>query len=250
MTTTLRIENLWAGYGPATALFGISAEVAAGSVLAVLGANGAGKSTLARVLSGLVPVRAGQVLFDGVDVTGWSAHRLRREGIVHLPEGRGVFTTLSVADNLRMAVATLPRRDRPAAVDRAYELFPALHARRTRPAGVLSGGEQQMLSLSRALVLAPRLLVADELSLGLAPRMVEAVFDGLRRAREAGTTIVMIEQFVHRALGFADMALVLQRGKITWAGAAGDAGDTFLEQYLGATAPESPPTTSDERSRR
>ena len=230
----LRVEGLCVQYAEATALAGVSFELAAGQALAVLGPNGAGKSSLARALSGLVRPSSGTIELNGDDITRWAGHRIRRTGMVHLPESRGVFRALTVTDNLHMAASALPTRQaRRQAVERSFELFPAIARRRRQPAGLLSGGEQQMLSLARALATSPSLLVADEMSLGLAPIMVDVVFDGLQRARQAGVTVVMIEQYVHRALGFADRCIVLQRGVVAWEGPANIAKDEVLRHYLG-----------------
>jgi ABC-type branched-subunit amino acid transport system ATPase component len=232
--SALVVENLSVHYGDAVALSGVSFSIGAGRALAVLGANGAGKSSLARAVSGLVRPSDGQITLDGQDTSNWAAYRIRRAGVVHLPEGRGVFRDLTVMDNLRMAVAFLGNRQaRREGVDRAMELFPPLAARRRQEAGLLSGGEQQMLSLARALATSPKLLIADEMSLGLAPQMVDLVFDGLERARQAGVTVVMIEQYVHRALAFADECIVLQRGTLAWKGPASAAGGELLRHYLG-----------------
>ncbi|ODU30365.1 MAG: ABC transporter ATP-binding protein [Pseudonocardia sp. SCN 73-27] len=218
-------------------MFGLDLAARGGSALAVLGPNGAGKSTLGRAVAGLVPVCSGRVWFDGQDITGWAAHRVRRAGLAYIPEGRGIFPGLSVLDNLRMAVRQLPsKKARETAIDAAYGLFPVLEQRRDQRAGSLSGGEQQMLALGRVLVVGPKLIVADEMSLGLAPLMVNAVFDGLATAREDGVTVVLIEQFVHRALAFADDCAVISRGQVTWSGPAAEAGPQVLEQYLGAAA--------------
>jgi branched-chain amino acid transport system ATP-binding protein len=212
----------------------VSLRVPAGTALAVLGANGAGKSTLARAVSGLVRPAGGTVVFNGQDTTAWPAHLVRRAGLVHLPEGRGVFRSLTVNDNLRMAASVLPdRAARQAAIQRAFDLFPVLGSRRRQVARLLSGGEQQMLSLARALVTSPTLLVADELSLGLAPMVVDAVFEGLARARADGATVIMIEQYVDRALAFADDCLVLQRGRVAWTGPSSEARGEVLRHYLG-----------------
>jgi branched-chain amino acid transport system ATP-binding protein len=203
-------------------------------VLAVLGPNGAGKSSLARAVSGLVRPYSGRVVVDGQDVSSASAFTIRRAGVVHLPEGRGVFRSLSVIDNLKMAVASVEgRQARRDSLELALATFPVLASRRRQVAGSLSGGEQQMLSLARALATSPKLLVADEMSLGLAPKMVDLVFEGLERARQAGVSIVMIEQYVHRALAFADDCLVLQRGVLAWKGPASQAGGELLSRYLG-----------------
>jgi branched-chain amino acid transport system ATP-binding protein len=230
----LTVDDLWVTYGDAVALTGVTFAVDGGKALAVVGANGAGKSSLARAVSGLVRPAAGRVLLAGEDITSWPAYRVRKAGLVHLPEGRGVFRNLTVVDNLKMAAAALDRREeRREAVDLALEIFPPLAARRRQEARLLSGGEQQMLSLARALATAPRILVADEMSLGLAPQMVDLVFDGLARARDAGVTVIMIEQYVHRALEFADECLVLQRGQLVWQGPASAAHGEILRHYLG-----------------
>ena len=230
----LTVDNLSVRYGDAVALNGVSFSISEGRALAVLGANGAGKSSLARAISGLVPSAGGRVEFAGRNITKRSPHRIRRMGLVHLPEGRGVFRGLSVMDNLRMAAGTMEsRRARRDAVELALEIFPGLASRRGQTAGLLSGGEQQMLSLARALATSPKLIIADEMSLGLAPLVVDLVFDGLVRARSAGVTVIMIEQYVHRALGFADDCLVLQRGTIAWQGSAQDAHGEVVRHYLG-----------------
>lgn len=231
----LRVHDVSARYGRAQALSGVSFEIPANSSVAVLGPNGAGKSTLARVLSGLVPASSGCIELAGTDLTGSSPTAMRRAGMVHLPEGRGVFRTLTVSENLRMAT-TLDRRARSAALDRAFTIFPVLGDRRRQLAGTLSGGEQQMLSLARALMVDTKLVIADEMSLGLAPLMVDAVFDGLARAREAGVSVLMIEQFASRALAFADHAFIMQRGSVAWSGPAAQAGDELLHRYLGTAA--------------
>ena len=231
---SLSVENLCVHYGEATALTRVSFEVGAGKAVAVLGANGAGKSSLAHAVAGLVRPSEGRIALGADEISGAPAYRIRRAGVVYLPETRGIFRTLTVMDNLRMAARPLPdRRLRKAAVERSLELFPALAERRRLPARLLSGGEQQMLSLARALAVFPKVLVADELSLGLAPTIVDIVFDGLARAREAGVTLIMIEQYVHRALDFADECLVLQRGELVWSGPADDAHDEVLRHYLG-----------------
>jgi branched-chain amino acid transport system ATP-binding protein len=229
----LEINGLDVHYGSSQALFDVSLTVAPGSVLAVLGTNGAGKSTLARAVSGLVAPSAGGVRFGGRDITGLPAHRVRRLGLTYIPEGRGIFPGLSVNDNLRMAVAQEPRQDRAQAIDRAVERFPVLGRRRTQRAGSLSGGEQQMLALARALAVSPQLVIADELSLGLAPLVAESVFESLEDARRAGITIVLSEQFVHRALSMADQCVILTRGRVTWSGPAAEAGEEVIDQYLG-----------------
>jgi branched-chain amino acid transport system ATP-binding protein len=229
----LRIEDLDVRYGTSQALFGVSLDVAPGSVLAVLGANGAGKSTLARSISGLVRPFGGRIFFDGADITGKPAHRVRKLGLTYIPEGRGVFPGLTVMDNLRMAVAQEKRSERAEAIDRAISLFAVLGSRRTQLAGSLSGGEQQMLALARAVAVLPKLIIADEMSLGLAPQIVETVFQSLEETRRSGVTIVLSEQFVHRALSLADTCVILTRGRIGWRGDASDAGPEIIDRYLG-----------------
>jgi len=229
----LAVKNLDVRYGSSRALFGVSLSVAPGSVLAVLGANGAGKSTLARAVSGLVPPTGGRVWFDGADITGMPAYRIRKLGLTYIPEGRGIFPGLSVLDNLRMAVGREKRHERAAAIDRAIDRFPVLGHRRGQRAGSLSGGEQQMLALARALAVSPKLVIADEMSLGLAPIVTESVFQGLEEARQSGITIVLTEQFVHRALAMADNCVILTRGQVGWAGPASEAGQQVIDRYLG-----------------
>jgi branched-chain amino acid transport system ATP-binding protein len=232
----LRVEDLDVRYGSSHALFGVSVSVEPGTVLAVLGANGAGKSTLARAVSGLVPSTSGRVFFDGHEITGQPAHRIRKLGLTYIPEGRGIFPGLSVVDNLRMAVAQEKRHARAAAIDR----FPVLGQRRTQRAGSLSGGEQQMLALARALAVSPKLIIADEMSLGLAPIVTESVFQGLEEARQSGITIVLTEQFVHRALAMSDACVILARGQVGWFGPASEAGQEVIDRYLGDAEPATP----------
>ncbi len=232
--SSLTVEGLCVRYGDATALSGVSFDIGAGETLAILGANGAGKSSLARALSGLVPPFAGSIVFGGREIGGWPAHRVRRAGIVYLPESRGIFPGLTVTENLRMAACSLEgRRLRRESLEHAFEIFPALGSRRRQLARLLSGGEQQMLSLGRALATFPKLMIVDELSLGLAPLLVDVVFEGLTRARQEGVTVVMIEQYVHRALEFADHCLVLQRGETAWSGPTSEARGEVLRHYLG-----------------
>jgi branched-chain amino acid transport system ATP-binding protein len=232
----LAVNNLRVRYGPALALDDVTFQVTAGQALAVLGPNGAGKSTLARAVSGLVPAQAGTVHFDGANVTSRPAHHIRRRGLVYLPEGRGIFPALTIVENLRMAAALLPRDGRKTAIEHGLEIFPNLAARRGMKAGMLSGGEQQMLSLCRAFIVRPKLIAADELSLGLAPKLVELVFESLARLKQDGVTIVLVEQFVHRALEFADHAVLLYRGSVAWQGPADSAKHEVLARYLGEAA--------------
>ena len=192
----------------------MSLSVAAGSVTALVGPNGAGKSTIARVVTGLVPLTKGRVLFAGEDVTGLPTWKLVRLGVAHAPEGRSVFATLDVEDNLRLTfMRALGRKGAGEALARAFERFPRLADRRRQLAGTLSGGEQRMLALARVLAVPPKLLVVDELSLGLAPRVVDDVYRALREIRDAGTSLLVIEQQLPRALELAEQLVVLRKGR-------------------------------------
>jgi branched-chain amino acid transport system ATP-binding protein len=232
----LEVDTLSVAYGEARALFDVSVSLDAGRAVAVLGANGAGKSSLAAAIVGLVRPAGGHVRLDGADITRWPSHRVSRAGVAYVPEGRGIYPHLSVFDNLRaMLRYAVPKEDRVRALDRAVELFPVLGSRRKQAAGTLSGGEQQMLSLARVLAAPPKLLIADEMSLGLAPLMVDMVFESLDRAKAAGVTILLVEQYVERALALADDAIVLLQGAVAWSGAAVDARAAALDSYLGTT---------------
>ncbi len=239
----LEVRDLDVNYGSSQALFSVSVSVQPGTVLAVLGANGAGKSTLARAVSGLVRPSGGQVFFEGQPVTGQPAYKMRKLGLTYIPEGRGIFPGLSVIDNLRMAVAQERRGERASCIDRAIDRFPVLGNRRSQRAGSLSGGEQQMLALARALAVSPKLVIADEMSLGLAPLVAESVFEGLEEARRSGITIVLTEQFVHRALSMADSCIILTRGHVGWSGPAAGAGQEVIDRYLGEAENPTPTST-------
>jgi branched-chain amino acid transport system ATP-binding protein len=239
----LEVRDLDVSYGSSQALFSVSVSVEPGTVLAVLGANGAGKSTLARAVSGLVRPGGGQVFFEGKPVTGLPAYKMRKLGLTYIPEGRGIFPGPSVIDNLRMAVAQERRGERAACIDRAIDRFPVLGNRRAQRAGSLSGGEQQMLALARALAVSPKLVIADEMSLGLAPLVAESVFEGLEDARRSGITIVLTEQFVHRALSMADSCIILTRGHVGWSGPASGAGQEVIDRYLGEAENPTPTPT-------
>jgi branched-chain amino acid transport system ATP-binding protein len=222
----LEMRSVDAGYGPFRALFGVSLAVRAGSVTALLGANGAGKTTVARVATGLVRPTGGTVCFEGEDVSDLKPFELARRGIVHAPEGRSVFASLTVRENLELSFRrALGRKGVDPALGRAYELFPRLGERSKQVAGTLSGGEQRMLSLARVMVSPPKLLVADELSLGLAPIVVDEVYRNLGTIRDAGTAILLVEQYVAHALGLADDVVVLAKGAVAHAGSAAELGD-------------------------
>ena len=234
----LTVDGLTVSYGEAHALVDVSFDVAEGGVTAVLGPNGAGKSSLAAAIAGVVRPSSGRVVFAGRDLAGRAPHRISRLGLAYLPEERGVFPHLSVLDNLRAQLRhAAPRGRRDAAIGAAFERFPVLAERRTQPAGTLSGGEQQMLALARVLVAPPRVLVADEMSFGLAPKLVDMVFESLERARQEGVTILLIEQYVERALALADDAVILQRGSVVWRGDASRAAEAALTGYLGEMPP-------------
>jgi branched-chain amino acid transport system ATP-binding protein len=228
----LRVDSLRVAYGPVVALDGVSFEVAEGSITAVLGANGAGKTSLLRTISGLVRARAGSIALDGREIGGAAAEDIARLGIAHVPEGRGVITELTVEENLRLG--GLWRRAQDA--KRIYELFPALRERRARPAGTLSGGERQMLVIGRALMARPRLLLLDEPSLGLAPRVAAQIVALLRDERDrSGLTVLLVEQNARSALSVADRAIVLALGRVAAADApaALAADETLRHAYLG-----------------
>jgi branched-chain amino acid transport system ATP-binding protein len=224
MTNVLELRGVSAGYGPFEALFGVGLVVAPGEAVALLGANGAGKTTVARVATGLISPTAGAVLVDGADMTGAPTHRFARAGVVHAPEGRSVFSTLSVEENLMLSFRqSRGRAGVHAALDDAFGLFPALAGRRRQIAGTLSGGEQRMLSMARVLVEAPKLLVADELSLGLAPIVIDEVYATMERLRAAGTSLLIVEQHVGHALALCDRVVVLDHGAVSWEGPSADA---------------------------
>jgi branched-chain amino acid transport system ATP-binding protein len=239
----LRFQDVEAGYGPFRALFGVSFSIAEGHALALVGANGAGKTTVARVCSGLVRPTSGRVVFDGVDLATRRVFEIAGMGVVQAPEGRSVFASLTVEENLTLSFRrSVGRHGVTDALDEAFEAFPRLGERRRQAAGTLSGGEQRMLSLARVLVDPPRLLVADELSLGLAPIVVDEVYRTLDRIRTAGTTLLIVEQQIGHALDLADDALVLTQGRVSFAGPAADLTGLHSTLALGAD-PASLPTT-------
>jgi len=232
----LEVEDLRAGYGPVEVLDGISFSVEPGQVVAVLGPNGAGKTTTLRALSGMIKGR-GRVAFDGEDIAGRPSEWIARRGVAHVPEGRGTFAPLTVDENLRLG-AYVRKNAKDVKADRAgaYERFPALAERKTQHAGSLSGGEQQMLAVARALMLRPRLLLLDEPSLGLAPRVTGEVFEVLRTiSAEEGTTLLVVEQNANLVLRFADHAHVLETGRLVLSGNAEKmrADPSVQRSYLG-----------------
>ena len=217
----LALEGVVARYGPVTALAGISLTVEAAEFVCLIGANGAGKSTTLKTISGLVPAAAGRIRFDGHDIHGLPAREILRRGIAHCPEGRRVFPYMTVDENLAMGAYL--RRDHAAVaadLERVFAHFPILAERRRQPAGTLSGGEQQMLAIGRALMARPRLILFDEPSLGLAPTIVEAVFSIIAGIQREGTTVLMVEQNAYMALKLASRAYVLETGRIVLEGPA------------------------------
>jgi branched-chain amino acid transport system ATP-binding protein len=232
MTAVLQLLDIRAAYGQIEVLHGIDVSVEPGKVLAVLGPNGAGKTTLVRVISGLLRPTHGRVIIAGTDVTGVRGDALARAGLCVIQEGRGIFPRLTVAEHLRLA---MPRRGGAELLTAVYEQFPRLAERQRQVAGTLSGGEQQMLALSRALIWNPPLLIIDELSMGLAPRVVELLYETVQALAARGTTIVVIEQFAHDILGFADQAVVLQHGRVARTDTPASIAKDLAELYLAAT---------------
>jgi branched-chain amino acid transport system ATP-binding protein len=216
--TMLAIAGLRSGYGKIEVLHGVDLTVAPGQIVALIGANGAGKTTLLKTISGLIRPAAGTIAFAGEDIAGRPAHRIVGLGMSHVPEGRAVLKRMSVLDNLRMGAYVRTDSEIARDIDAVMARFPALAERRHHLAATLSGGEQQMLAIGRALVARPRLLLMDEPSLGLAPRLVTRIFLTLRELREEGKTILLVEQNARQALQVADYAYVMERGRIVLSG--------------------------------
>jgi branched-chain amino acid transport system ATP-binding protein len=228
----LELRNVHAGYSGTAVLRGIDLKVPASSVVALLGPNGAGKTTLLRVASGLLRPSGGQLLIDGKAVTGLSPHRLAAKGVCHVPEGRGIFPSLTVRENLLLQ--SVGRKDGEA-IERAMSAFPRLGERLAQLAGTMSGGEQQMLALARAYVQNPRFVLLDEVSMGLAPKVVDEIFEFLERLAHGGASLLLVEQYVNRALAVADFVFLLNRGSIVFAGQPDELdADALAEQYVGA----------------
>ena len=232
----LEIHDLEVNYGIIRAIKGISFEVNQGEVVALVGANGAGKTTILDAISGLIPAKKGSILFDGQELTKIPAHKIVSMGMAHVPEGRRIFQQLTVYENLKLGAFT--RKDKTEIADSleyVYSRFPRLEERKSQIAGTLSGGEQQMLAMGRALMSKPRIILMDEPSMGLSPLLVSAIFDIIKVIREGGTTVLLVEQNARKALSVADRAYVLETGNITLSGPASDLlnDESVKKAYLG-----------------
>jgi branched-chain amino acid transport system ATP-binding protein len=233
----LELNDVSAAYTTYRALFGVSFTVPDGGIVALLGSNGAGKSTVARVATGLVPASSGTVCIGGEDVTKLSAHRIARFGVAHVPEGRAVFSSLTVEENLTVSFRRrVGRRGTSDALETAYGAFPVLRERRKQVGGTLSGGQQRILSLAKVLAVPARLLIVDELSLGLAPVIVDQVYEGLLAIHRQGCALLVVEQQVDRALAIADHAVLLVKGTVAWQGRADEAKPAMEAMLLGTAS--------------
>lgn len=230
----LKVENIHVYYGSIHAIKGISFEVGEGETVALIGANGAGKSTTLKTISGLLHPKSGSITLNGSDITRSAAHTLVQHGLAHVPEGRRIFLQMTVQENLEMGAYT-NKQNIEETMESVFQRFPRLRERRKQIAGTLSGGEQQMLAMGRGLMIHPRLLMLDEPSMGLAPILVEQIFDIIRELRESGTTILLVEQNAGMALDLADRAYVLETGKITLSGTGAELSqsDEVKRAYLG-----------------
>lgn len=227
----LELRGITAGYGSHTVLRHVNLVVPDNSVVALLGPNGAGKTTLLRVASGLLPPSAGRILIDGVDATCWPPHRRSQAGVCHVPEGRGIFPALSVKDNIRLQAKDTVDLDPISAVTQA---FPRLGERLTQRAGTMSGGEQQMLALARAYVAGAKTVLLDEVSMGLAPKIIDEIFQYLHQLASQGAALLLVEQYVARALELADFVYILSKGRVQFVGESDELGEEqILASYLG-----------------
>jgi branched-chain amino acid transport system ATP-binding protein len=236
MTPMLSLGSISAAYGSFQALFGVSLDVARGEAVGVIGPNGAGKTTLMRVISGILPMQEGHMSIEDRDISGLPAHRVVEHGIAHVPENRRLFPRLSVEENLRIGAFIPSARARFAEqLDWVYQLFPRLKERRSQPAGTMSGGEQQMCAIARALMSKPKVLLMDEPSAGLAPIVVQQVFELVHRIRAEGLTVLIVEQNVQQVLDVVDRAYLLEVGAIKLSGTAAELkGNSFIrEAYMG-----------------
>lgn len=236
MTALLDLQGVTSGYGEVRVLESVSLEVSAGSITALVGSNGAGKTTLMRSIAGLLPLATGRILLDGIDIGPAPTHRRIELGLALVPEGRLIFPDFTVEENLKIgAIVRHARPERHGRIEEMYELFPRLRERRSQAGGTLSGGEQQMLALARGMMAVPRLLLLDEPSLGLAPIVVEQLFEVIPRIRETGVTVFIVEQDVRSSLELADTAYVMENGRIVQTGPAAKLLDdpSIKEAYLG-----------------
>lgn len=236
MAELLRVENLQVSYGLIRAIKGVSFTVEEGEIVSLIGANGAGKTTIMHAVSGLIPKQGGSVIYSGKDVTSIPAHKLVPMGMSHVPEGRRVFGELSVYDNLRLGAFTRKNKQEIAAkLEEIYDIFPILKERSGQVAGTLSGGEQQMLAFSRALMANPKLILMDEPSMGLSPLYVNTIFDTIKRVNKSGVTVLLVEQNAQKALSIADHAYVLEIGQIVNSGTGAELlkDDSIRKAYLG-----------------
>ena len=235
MNTVLKCENLHVYYGSIHAIKGVSFEVGEGEIVTLIGANGAGKSTTLNTVGGLLRPREGMIEFEGKSILGVAPHKVVSEGMALCPEGRRVFAQLSVRENLEMGAYTRPASEIPETLEKVYEHFPRLKERENQMAGTLSGGEQQMLAMGRALMSKPRLMMLDEPSMGLAPILVDQIFEIIQALNKAGTTILLVEQNAQMALSIADRAYVLETGRIVNTGTGKDLlnDDSVRKAYLG-----------------
>jgi branched-chain amino acid transport system ATP-binding protein len=232
----LKIEHISVFYRDVQALRDVSLEIAEGKIVALLGPNAAGKSTTLRAVSGVSGVRSGSITLDGKPIHGLPSYEIVEKGIIHVPEGRGLFSTLTVRENLELGAYTAKaRRSMAGSLGKAFKLFPRLEERQRQMAGSLSGGEQQMCAIARGLMALPRLLMIDEMSLGLAPLLVQAMFDVVREIAASGFTVLLVEQQVHRALQLAETAFILENGRTVLSGPTSDliSNDHVRRVYLG-----------------
>ena len=236
MTTKIKATNIWKKFNNLEVLKGIDLEVNEGEVIALIGANGAGKTTTLHTITGLLHAKSGSITFNGVELTKTPAHKIVEMGIAHVPEGRRIFQQLSVLENLKLGAYT--RKDKSeiaSTLKMVYERFPRLEERKNQVAGTLSGGEQQMLAMGRALMSKPRIILMDEPSMGLSPLLVSEIFDIIKVINESGTTVLLVEQNAKKALSIADRAYVLETGNITLSGDAKDLinDESVKKAYLG-----------------
>ena len=232
----LEIKDLYVNYGMIAALKGISFEVNEGEVIALIGANGAGKTTTLHTITGLLHAKSGSITFNGVELTKTPAHKIVEMGIAHVPEGRRIFQNLTVLDNLKLGAFTRKDKENISKdIEMVYERFPRLAERKTQIAGTLSGGEQQMLAMGRALMSKPKIIVMDEPSMGLAPIFIQEIFDIIEDIKAQGTTVLLIEQNANKALSIADRGYVLETGKVVLSGTGKEllASDEVRKAYLG-----------------